>query len=183
MSVPYCSLWLVPQEPDLSHFQGIINRLAHRFGTLPFCPHVTLYSGPMAQGANGLWGLDVDLQQVCASLSAKPLVLEVQKLSHEPRFAKTLYVQLGQSPALTHQVQHLVATIPQAPEYRLDPHISLLYHRLDATTKQALMATISLPRPTVTFNQIQVMAAPQNFETQEHVSQLHCVHRQFLVTP
>lgn len=175
MSVPYYSLWLVPQEPDLAYFQAIINRLAKRFDTLPFCPHVTLYSGPLPPA--------IDLQQVCAALPAKPLVLEVQRLSHAPRFAKTLYVQLGQSPTLTQWVRHLVAAIPQAQDPVLDPHISLLYHRLDAAAKQTLMETISLPRPTITFNQVQVIAAPQNFETQKHVSQLHCVHRQFLVTP
>ncbi|MEA5466212.1 hypothetical protein [Leptothoe sp. PORK10 BA2] len=175
MSASYYSLWLVPQAPDLDYFQHIINTLSERFGTVPFCPHVTLYSGLLPP--------TVDLKQLCAMLPSEPVELTVVNLRHESRFAKTLYIQLIQSAALSHLVNGLVTAIPNAQTPKLDPHVSLLYHSLDVATKQTLVDTITLPRPTIQFNQVQVMAAPQNFETQEHVSQLRCVHCQFLATP
>ena len=110
------------------------------------------------------------------------MVLEVVKLNHEDRFSKTLYVQLKQTPWLTELVNRLVTALPHVQPPILDPHLSLLYHRLEPTTQQTLTASITLPRPTIQFNQVQVIAAPQNFETQAHVASLRCVHRQ-LLTP
>lgn len=176
MATSYYSVWLVPQAPDLTYFQGLINTLAERFGTVPFCPHVTLYSGLLPPA--------VDVNQMCAALAAAgPIELEAIGLRHESRFSKTLYVQLNQTAALTRLVNCLVHAIPKAQQPELDPHLSLLYHSLEAVTKQTLIDTITLPRATIQFNQLQVIAAPQNFETQEHVANLRCVHSQLLTTP
>ena len=173
MPVSHYSFWLVPQEPDLTYVQGLISTLAERFGTVPFCPHVTLYSGPLPS--------EVDVKTIGAALSSEYSVeLEVLALNHDSRFSKTLYIQLKQTPRLSQLVDRLVAAIPNAQRPILDPHVSLLYHRLDGGTKQALMSTIVLPRATLRFNQVQAVAAPQNFETQAHVASLRCVHSQLL---
>lgn len=173
MATSYYSFWLVPQEPDLAYFQSIINTLAARFNTVPFCPHVTLYSGPLP--------VSTSVEQVCAELSvAEPMVLNVDRLSHESRFSKTLYVQLNQSPLLVQLVNRLVEAIPDGQLPLIDPHLSLLYHPLDAADKQALMETIVLPRSSIRFDQIQVISTPENFETQNHVASLRCVSSQLL---
>lgn len=174
MSPSYYSFWLVPQEPDLKYFQDLINTLAKRFNTVPFCPHVTLYSGPFPA--------TVDVRQVCAALPMSTIELEIVNLAYEARFSKTLYVQLQLLPTITQLVNCLIATIPNARPSVLAPHISLLYHRLEVVAQQELAATITLPRPMVRFNQIQAIAAPENFETQEHVASLRCVHRQLMTT-
>jgi hypothetical protein len=176
MAASYYSFWLVPQEPDLTYLQGIINTLAKRFDTVSFCLHVTLYSGLLPSS--------VDVKHVCTALSStESMELEVIGLNHEARFSKTLYVQLNQTALLADLVNRLVAAIPSAQSPTLDPHLSLLYHDLDAATQQTLTASITLPQPTIRFNQIQVIAAPQNFETQVHVASLRCVHSQLLTTP
>ncbi len=176
MAASYYSFWLVPQEPDLTFFQHIINTLAERFSTVSFCPHVTLYSGPLPA--------TVDVKQVCASLSlTESMGLEVIHLSHEVRFSKTLHVQLRQTPSLSQLVNRLVAAIPKAQLPVLDPHLSLLYHHMDTGTRQTLAESITLPRSTIQFNQVQAIAAPENFETQAHVASLRCVHSQLLPTP
>ncbi|MEL6231464.1 MAG: hypothetical protein AAFR24_16265 [Cyanobacteria bacterium J06627_3] len=173
MPVSHYSFWLVPQESDLTYFQGLISALAERFGTVPFCPHVTLYSGPLPSA--------VDVKNVCAALSSVcPVELQVLGLNHDSRFSKTLYIQLKPTPRLSQLVDCLVAAIPNAQRPILDPHVSLLYHQLDVVTKQALMSTVSLPRTALRFNQVQAVAAPQNFETQAHVASLRCVHSQLL---
>lgn len=159
----------------MEYFQTIINSLSERFSTIPFCPHVTLYSGLLPP--------IVDIKQVCATLPLQSMELDVVGLSQASRFSKTLYVQLSLSDALRHLVGRLVAAIPDAQQTDLDPHLSLLYHSLDDATKQTLMETITLPQSTIQFNQVQVISAPQNFETQEHVSRLRHVYSQFLATP
>lgn len=176
MLTPFYSFWLVPQEPDLSYFQTLISSLAKRFGTISFCPHVTLYSGFVPA--------NLDIQQVCSELASyhHPVKLEVDHLAHNPRFSKTLYVQLRSSSGLTQLVHQLGASISKPLPPTLEPHVSLLYHRLDTAIKETLITSITLPRPIIRFNQLQVIAAPQNFETQEHVSKLHHVHSQFLHT-
>ncbi|ESA35239.1 cyclic phosphodiesterase-like domain-containing [Leptolyngbya sp. Heron Island J] len=171
----YYSFWLIPQEPDLDNFQAIINSLAERFGTVPFSPHVTLYSGPFPAA--------VTIEQVCATLAAiAPIALEVVKFSYESRFSRTLYVQLTQALPFTQLVSRLVDSIPGAQMPVLDPHISLLYHNLDIATKHSVIGSISLPRSTIRFNQVQVIATPKNFETQDHVASLRCVHSQWLTS-
>ena len=174
MAISYYSFWLVPQEPDLTYFRDTINALAKRFGTVPFSPHVTLYSGAVPSSINIGTLLASDLPAV------EPLELHVVNLRHESRFSKTFYVQLVPSPLLIQLVDSLVAAIPNAQPPILDPHVSLLYHNLDPDTKQTLVDTITLPRSTIRFDQVQAIAAPQNFETQAHVSSLRCVHRQWL---
>ena len=176
MPASHYSFWLVPQESDLKYFQAIINRLAERFDTVPFSPHVTLYSGPLPT--------TIPVSQVCGTLAAiSPIELEIAQLSYEARFSKTLYVQLHQTSLFTQLVMRLVHGIPQAQMPMLDPHISLLYHNsLDMATKQALIPSIPLPESTIWFNQIQVIATPKNFETQEHVASLRCVHSQRLTS-
>ena len=173
MVVSYYSFWLVPQEPDLTYFQDLINGLAERFKTEPFYPHVTLYSGSLPAS--------LAVTAVVKGLSlTQPIELEVITLNYETHFSKTLYVQLKQTVDFTQLVRDLVTAIPDAPQPRLDPHLSLLYHRLDAVTQQTLTETITLPRSTIQFDQIQVIAAPQNFETQSHVASLRCVHSKLL---
>lgn len=176
MSDSYYSFWLVPQAPDLEDFQGIVNDLSQRFGTVPFCPHVTLYSGLIPP--------TLSIQTVLADLASMQ-VIELASLGirHSSRFAKTLYVQLQRTPALTQTVNRLVTAIPNAQFPMLDPHVSLLYHHLDERTQEEMSRAIALPRPTIKFNQVQAVAAPQTFDTQEHVSSLRCVHRQLLSTP
>ena len=166
MAVSYYSFWLVPQEPDLTYFQGVINTWAKRFGTVPFCPHVTLYSG----SAPALTQLP----------SVAPIELAIDTIQWESRFSKTLYVQLVSSPPLGQLVNQLVAAIPEAQPPALDPHLSLLYHHLVPDIQQAMAETISLPRATVRFDQIQAVIAPSTFETQAHVASLRCTHRQLL---
>lgn len=176
MADSYYSFWLVPQEADLEYVQGIIDALSKRFGTVPFCPHLTLYSG--------LIPATLDIQAVLAGLLPMQVFgLEILGIGHSSRFAKTLYVQLQPAPALAQVVNRLVTAIPNAQAPALDPHVSLLYHHLDHGTKEELSKTISLPRSTIQFDQVQVVAAPQTFDTQEHVSSLRCVDRQWLSTP
>ncbi|MBF2080558.1 MAG: 2'-5' RNA ligase family protein [Synechococcales cyanobacterium T60_A2020_003] len=176
MADSYYSFWLVPQEPDLEEVQGIIDALSKRFGTVPFCPHVTLYSGLVPPTLN--------IQAVLAELASMQVFeLEIFGIGHSSRFAKTLYVQLQPASALTQVVHRLVTAIPNAQIPVLDPHVSLLYHHLDDGTKEDLSRTISLSRSTIQFDQVQAVAAPQTFDTQEHVSSLRCVCRQFLSTP
>ena len=177
MSAYYYSFWLVPQEPDLANFQGIINTLAERFGTVPFCPHVTLYSGELPPSIEvGSW-LEKVLQPV------GPMELAIANLTYEYRFSKTLFVQLNQTPLLVQLVNRLVSAIPNAQLPPLDPHLSLLYHSLDNAIKQDLAEKITLPRPSIWFDQVQAIAAPYTFETQDHVASLRCIHSQLLITP
>lgn len=172
----YYSFWLIPKAPDLDDFQDIINALAARFNTVSFCPHVTLYSGPVSS--------TFDVQAVLVELSStRSLELEISGVHYESHFAKTLYIQLKQSPVLSKLIHRLVEAIPQAQIPALDPHVSLLYNDLDDATQQALTQKILLSRPTIQFDQIQVIAASQTFETQEHVSSLRCVYSQLLTTP
>ena len=177
MSASYYSFWLIPQEPDLAYFQGIINTLAERFGTVSFCPHVTLYSGTVPPSVNVGGLLETALQSV------EPVELAIATLKHESQFSKTFFVQLAQTSPFAQLVNRLVSAIPEAQLPCLDPHLSLLYHHLNDTVKQDLADTMTFPRPSIWFDHVQAIAAPSTFETQEHVARLRWVHTHRLAAP
>ena len=176
MTAQHYSFWLVPQEPDLTYYQDLISRLSDRYGTVSFCPHVTLSSGFLP--------VSVDPVEVCEVFSpVKSVELEVGALGYKSSFSRTLYVHFKSSSQLIDMLDRLLATIPGAMETTLHPHLSLLYHNLDEQSRRTLAESLSLPRASVRFNQVQVVAAPESFETQAHVASLRRVHSRFLSAP
>ena len=177
MSAFNYSFWLVPQEPDLAYLQGLINTLAERFGTVPFCPHVTLYSGELLPSIEVRHLLETVVQPV------RPIELSIATLNYEPKFSKTFFIQVNQTPELVQLINRLISAIPDAQWPSLDPHLSLLYHSLDVETKHDLAENMTFLRPSIWFDQVQAIAAPSTFETQEHVARLRCVHTHHLTAP
>lgn len=135
------SYWLLPAEPVAAALQAQIADLAARYDAVAFEPHVTLYSGPSDDG------------EVAATLdflrqSFRPLRLTPFVVAQSSRLTKTLYVRLE----LTSELTALAATIKgrarRPSDSRLDdPHVSLLYQRIDEAERMKLAAEIALPAP------------------------------------
>jgi hypothetical protein len=133
------SYWLLPAAPEGAALQAQIASLAARYDAVAFEPHVTLYTGPS------------DDVEVAATLdflrrSFRPLTLVPFVVAQSPRLTKTLYIRLE----LTSELAALAAAIKgkaRQPSTSVldDPHISLLYQRIDEAERARLAAEIALP--------------------------------------
>lgn len=169
----YVSFWLVPAEADCALLQPLINSLTQAHGAEPFLPHVTLYSGPAA----GALSIEALLAEAVQGLS--PLDLEITAVRHSAVFTKTVFLQLKNMPPLSELANRIRQGVPNPVAYSFDPHVSLIYQYLDEAVRSHLVATVSLPRPTLKFNQVQAILSPDTFETQADVKSLRCLCRQF----
>ena len=142
--------WLIPAEPAHSFFQGAINDLARRYDAPLFEPHVTIHVG-----ANHIDVAEHALSKAareCQSITVKALGID-----HSDEFIKTLFVQF----ALNTNLQQLNAIVRSAAEdssdYKLNPHLSLLYKKITPVVRSELADSINVPFSEVVFDTLQAV--------------------------
>ena len=159
----YVSYWLVPSLAPRSGLQECIAALAHAYQAPVFVPHVTLYSGESSPDENPL---EVIAQSV---RNVQPLSLEIQGISCEDAFTKTLFVQFLPSEVLSRVTEGMRRASARPSSYRLDPHLSLLYKNMGSQDKRALASSIRLPMSPVQFDTVWAVAADRVPRTSEDV--------------
>jgi hypothetical protein len=142
------SFWLLPAEGDRLIFEAMIARLAQAYDAPVFAPHVTLYSGEYADHENP----SAILQQAIQGMDSVELTVDAIRTTSA--FTKTLFVQFAPSEplnTLSDRIRQLSAT---PSDYRLDPHLSLLYKHMPEADQQRAAETISLPQTQVSFDAV-----------------------------
>ena len=142
------SFWLLPAEGDRLIFEAMIARLAQAYDAPVFAPHVTLYSGEYADHEDP----GVILQQAIQGMDSVELTVDAIRTTSA--FTKTLFVQFAPSEplnTLSDRIRQLSAT---PSDYRLDPHLSLLYKHMPEADQQRAAETISLPQTQVSFDAV-----------------------------
>jgi hypothetical protein len=147
--------WLIPARPERDLFGDLIRILAKEFDAPPFDPHLTLGSAhdPEAPG------------RLLRKLQAAPIRLRVRGLARSQKFTKALFVRLAPAGCLT----RLAGELGAKPQSLADPHVSLIYKNLPASTKRGLISVISLPFREVTFDQIKAVSCVAPTETRRDV--------------
>jgi 2'-5' RNA ligase len=126
------SIWLVPQEPQLTRLSTCVRNFARKNGTPTFVPHVTLL-GDIA-------GEETALAEILARFSGRfaPCDLMVTEVETGDSYYKSLYLNL-ESPAALQDLQTALSNdlpISQVPREFL-PHISLAYGDLNPEVQAA----------------------------------------------
>lgn len=126
------ALWLRPTGPVLERLQELIRRLTARFGGAWPKPHVSLLSGIelMNEGA----------EQRLAELAARMRTLQVKlgKLEGRNEHWRCFYAVVEPSPELIAAHEAACEVFEIHPSEPFEPHLSLLYGRIDAPTKERL---------------------------------------------
>lgn len=148
----YFSYWIVPAEPIRTELRNLIARLAERFDTVQFEPHVTVYSGKSEDQ-------EVERNVHLVAKSFKPIALVPQSVEFSQALTKTLFVQFAPSSALQDMSDHLATNSHTQSGYELNPHVSLLYRMLPDDVLRQLADTTTIPRGLYEFNTLQVIAA------------------------
>lgn len=157
------SFWLLPAEEDRLIFEAIIARLAQAYDAPVFAPHVTLYSGEYADHEDP----GAILAQAIQGIDA--VALTVESIRTTSAFTKTLFVQFAPSEPLTTLSDRLRQLSVTPSDYRLDPHLSLLYKHMPEADQQRAAETISLPQTQVSFDAVAGNVSPTPTRTRDDV--------------
>ena len=137
--------WLLPAKPERELFCEIIRILRKEFRTPSFEPHLTLF----VTGKGGARPREI-LQQI----KARPIRLTKRGVAFSSKFTKTLYVRFKPSPALRKLTSDLARAAKSSAKAPRDPHVSLLYKKIPASTKKELAKVIKLPFRSVRFDSL-----------------------------
>ena len=142
--------WLIPAESARSYFQSLINDLAQRYKAPRFEPHVTVHVG-----ANRTDAVHEVLSK--AARECKQIVLQALEVGGSPEFIKTLFVHFAMSRQLQ-QLNHCIRNAARdSSDYKINPHLSLLYKRISIHDRRLLTHSIEVPFPEVTFDSLKAV--------------------------
>jgi 2'-5' RNA ligase len=137
--------WLMPADPERELFCDIIRILYKQFDAPNFDPHLTVLVTKEDRQSPA---------NVLKQIKASPIRLSVRGISFADEFTKTLFVRMESSKPL----EELVVDLGRATKSRTksvgDPHVSLLYKKIPASTKRELASTIKLPFREVVFDSV-----------------------------
>ena len=154
--------WLIPAEPARSYFRSLICDLALRLDAPIFEPHVTLYVTKAAdENPEGM------LPSALTDL--KPLRLSIKGLDCSDKFTKTLYVQFHPDAALQGLSEKLRAASVSQREYKLNPHLSLIYKTMEPEAKRRIMNSLNLAFTEADFDLVKAVISPEKIESREDV--------------
>jgi hypothetical protein len=139
--------WLIPAEPERELFSEIIRILAKQFDAPRFEPHVTIFTAPQ----------DRQPRKTLRQLATTPIRLKIRDISFSRKFTKTLFVRFKSSAGLEKVILDLARATKSRAKPSINPHLSLLYKKVDVSTKRELAATIKLPFREVIFDSIKAM--------------------------
>lgn len=146
------SLFLSPCAADRTLLDATIRQLAGRCGALPFEPHVTVLSGSHDDA-------DAVREAVAAAVRGiAPFSLPVAGIGFSTEYFKSLFIEFARDEPIHALHDRLVAKLGNHSEYRLRPHLSLLYQDLPLAEKESLAGSIHLPRESVRFDAVKVVA-------------------------
>ena len=154
--------WLCPAEPAHSQLSAIIGDLAARFNAPVFEPHVTLY----VTSADGVGAATV-VEKVVKTRA--PYRLTVRGIDYSDEFTKTLFVQFAPDRDVAGLSDELRRASASASDYKLNPHLSLIYRELDRDTKRGLATSLRLPFTEVVFSSVKAVLSPGTIRSREDV--------------
>src|SRR5437764_945079 len=154
--------WLCPAEPAQRQFATLIKDVATRFDAPIFEPHVTIYV-TNAKHENPATVLENVLK------NCRPFRLAVRRIDYSDAFTKTLFVQFAANPQLTRLAKDFRRASLSPSDYQLNPHLSLIYKRMDNETKRKLAASITLPSKEATFDIVKAIQSPAKIKSRKEV--------------
>jgi putative hydrolase of the HAD superfamily len=159
--LPRVAFWLVPHRRERAALQSLINELARHFSAPVFVPHVTVYSCRRTPAQREL--------AVMAALAgtSRPVVTRPTELACSGRLTQTLFARLADNPAVDGLYRALHAEVPLPSDYQLNPHLSLLYQRLAAATRDTLVRETALCLSEIRLDSLWAVAIPEQLMTLE----------------
>ncbi len=145
--------WVIPAEPVRSFLENMIVDLAWRYDAPVFEPHVTIHVA-----SNHVEAAEKATLQ--AAFGCEPVNLKLLDVRHSGEFTKTLFVQLALNKELQRLNEIIRSNAQNSFDYRLEPHLSLLYKKMPISARRRLTRSIKLPFSEMTFDSIKAVRCP-----------------------
>ena len=144
------SLWLTPREPLRSVLRATIRELAVQYDAVEFEPHVTVFCGPST---------DDEGRAIVRRIAGQfpPIELTGDRLAHSELYTKTLFVQFHDSAVLWQIFKTAAAYCSQPSNYVLNPHLSLIYKKLDEGSRRTLCNALDVPMGSYGFDCVRMI--------------------------
>lgn len=129
-------IWLLPEVEVSAYLQQQIDDLARTYQAPHFIPHMTVFCGETSD----LDAVKAIVKQV--STTQAPLEMRYRDIGATALFYKTTFLQFEPNQALTELNQELHSKLDPNSDYKLYPHLSLLYQQLPIQQKQQIAKTV-----------------------------------------
>ena len=152
--------WSMPAGEAREFFDGLIRELAMRFDAPPFQPHLTLFVAPEGSRAP---------RKVLREVPSPDLVLVAGEIDWSEKFTETLFVRFDRDQILLDLIEAIRKSSGGSGRYEIALHLSLIYKKLPAKTKRALVEEIQLPFSEVGFQEIRAVRCKNPTKTADDV--------------
>ena len=129
------SIWLVPSYRDKKYLNKIIHNLARQYGAPKFSAHITVYSD-----VTSLRKAKAAVQ----SLSSCKIPVCKTGIGQSDYLWKTLFIKIKKDKNLNkiHKSLHTIL----GTKYDFEPHISLIYKKMDSSTKRKIKNSLKIKK-------------------------------------
>lgn len=144
------SIWLAPTTKDAKYLNQIIKNLSKQYDAPKFGAHITLYS------------------RIRSLTKAKHILVENKfgiirtkstGIGQSDYLWKTMFIKVKKDKPLHHINQVLAKSLKT--KYSFEPHISLIYKKMDHQTKTKLIKNLKVKK-SYTFDRIMIVRSSKN---------------------
>lgn len=154
--------WLTPAEPARSFFASTIAKLAARYGSPPFEPHLTVFARK-----KGNKNPEHILRVALAGYA--PIRLSLREIQCSDEFTKTVFLQFERNSSLSRLEKAFKEASSSNDEYELNPHLSLIYKKTTEQERVALVNSLHFPFNEVLFDSAKAIVSPARIGAREDV--------------
>ena len=129
------SIWLVPSDIDVDFIKKIIHSLSKKYLAPPFMPHCTIFS-PI---------IDINkAQDTIEQFDQKKFQINVESICESDDIWKTVFLKLVNDSTLKKINSLFDKAFPH--RYHFDPHISLIYKKLDFKKRKSIINKLDMEK-------------------------------------
>ena len=129
------SIWLVPSDIDVDFINKTIHSLSKKYLAPTFMPHCTIFS-PI---------IDINkAQDTIEQFDQKKFQINVENIGESDDIWKTVFLKLVNNSTLKKMNSLFNQAFPHI--YQFDPHISLIYKKLDAKKRKSILSKLDMKK-------------------------------------
>ncbi len=132
------AVWLLPKEDDSKYLSHIIEKLSKKYKAPQFQPHITVY---------GVIDTSLSIIEKAVKDSVVGLTefkVKKKSLHYSDNIWKSLYINLDYNTQLDKINNLLTAKLSQYGNYDFEPHISLIYKKMDNDEKLKIIGELDI---------------------------------------
>jgi hypothetical protein len=152
---------LVPAEPAKTFFIATIASLAAKFDAVVFEPHLTIHVTNSS--------LEEPAIVLRRTVATSPYRLKVRNIDSSDAFTKTLFLQFEADTRLAQLSEKLRRASGSGDDYQLNPHLSLIYKKMEGDEKRKIAQSIQLPFVDVLFDSAKAVISPAEIQSRADV--------------